>query len=71
MASKVLTTNTQVRKKGKSYPAYGFMKIKIKGDGSWQGVLVNPAKNLTLVNCSSENNLAQGVCELAKGVSVD
>ncbi len=70
LAASVLTTNTQVTNNGDTYDAFGYFQMTLGTNGAWQGQLVNPAKNLTLVTCSSEQNLAQGVCELAPGISV-
>ncbi|MFT4924403.1 MAG: hypothetical protein ACI8WB_000481 [Phenylobacterium sp.] len=68
--SSVLTTNTQVSKNNVTYDAFGYMNIQFDGSGQWQGQLVNPGAKLTLANCSSKANLAQGICELASGVMV-
>ena len=65
----VLSTNKQVQSAGQNYDAFGYLAIKLGKKGAWQGKLVNPPEKLTLANCSSEQNLAQGVCELAKGVT--
>lgn len=70
LPAKALSTNMQVVKNKITYDAFGFFNITLDTNGGWEGELINPAKNLTLVNCSSKQNLAQGVCELATGVSV-
>lgn len=66
----VLTTNKQVQYNNRPYDAYSFLNIKLDGSNGWQGQLVNPVQNLLIANCSSKKNLAQGVCELAPGISV-
>lgn len=70
MKANVLTTNTQITSGGQTYGAYGYLDIQLGNNGAWQGQLVNPPKNLVVANCSSKQNLTQGVCELAKGVTV-
>ncbi len=70
IGASVLTTNTSVHYKGSPYAAFGFLKMQLAQDGSWQGQLVNPSSNLLLANCTSEQNLAQGVCELGPDISV-
>lgn len=67
----VLTTNTQIQYNNRPYDAFGYLNIELTSDGSWQGQLVNPPKNLLIANCSSKENLAQGVCELAAGITVE
>ncbi|MET1256435.1 metallophosphoesterase [Aliikangiella maris] len=67
---RVLTTNNELRYNNKIVDAYGFLTMNVKANGQWQAKLVNPAKKLTLVNCSSEQNLAQGLCEFSSGISV-
>ena len=70
MKADVLTTNTQITSNGNTYGSYGYLDIKLGSGSSWQGKLINPPKNLTIASCSSMQNLANGVCELAKGVKV-
>lgn len=70
LPAQVLTTNTQVSKKGKTYSAFGYLDIKLDRQGGWQAELVNPAKKLTLAKCAGKQDLAQGVCELAEGIKV-
>ncbi|MFT5136141.1 MAG: hypothetical protein ACI9XU_000147 [Arenicella sp.] len=70
LPANVVTTNSQVSNNGKTVDAFGFLNIELDGAGGWQGQLVDPARNLILANCSSKQNLAQGVCELAKGITV-
>jgi hypothetical protein len=66
----ILTTNTQVKKKGKTSDAFGFLDVTFDNVSGWTGNLVNPGKKLTIAKCSSALNLAQGVCELAPGITV-
>jgi hypothetical protein len=70
LTANVLTTNEHVIKEDRAYAAFGYLNLKLDGKGGWEGQLVNPPKHLTLANCSSKLNLAQGVCELASGVSL-
>lgn len=58
LATKVLTTNTQVTKNNLTYDAFGYLQMTLGTNGSWQGQLVNPTKQLTLATCSSKRNLA-------------
>lgn len=68
--AEVLSTASQVEFAGENYAAFGFMRMQLTEDGGWEGLLVNPAKDLVLAQCSSEPVSAQGMCRLAPGISV-
>lgn len=66
----VLSTSSSITYKGKTQPAFGYMSIKLDNKGGWKGELHGAEQDRVLVKCSSEQNLAQGVCELDKNVTV-
>lgn len=68
--AEVLSTSSKINYKGKTQPAYGYMTIKLNDKGGWKGKLHGVERNRALVKCSSKQNLAQGVCELDKNVSM-
>lgn len=69
LAATMLSTNTQIIYNNKKQPAFGFMSLQLGNNSDWQGQLLDTKGN-TVVNCSSMENLAQGVCELAPNVTV-
>lgn len=48
--------------------AFGFLDIQFNADGTWSGTLHDPAEELTLARCGSEQAAAGQVCELSPGV---
>lgn len=70
MTADVLTTNTQITSNGKTYDSFSYLDIQLGDNGAWQGNLINPTEKLIIAKCSSKQNLANGVCELAEGITV-
>ena len=66
----VLTTASTIYKDQKKRDAFAYLSVKLEKSGSWRAKLVDSSKKPTIAKCTSEQNLAQGVCEFAHGISV-
>jgi hypothetical protein len=63
-------TGTQVTSGEATVSAHGFLDIRYRGDGTWTGALVNPAKGTVLATCGTAALAKGSVCELAPGITV-
>lgn len=55
---------------GKSISGHGFLDIRYRTDGTWSGVLGDPAAGTRLAVCGSEPLASGDVCQLSTGVTV-
>jgi hypothetical protein len=69
VAADTLSTGATVTSDGKSLPAFGYLEITYKADGSWSGTLHSPPEKLTLAECGSQQQAGGSVCGLGSGVS--
>lgn len=66
--AQVLSLANQVSTPTGPQDAFGYLDATLESDGSWSGTIVNPARGLTLAECSSARAAWSSVCELAAGV---
>ncbi len=70
LPARVLTTNNTLQSKGKTYNAFAYLSVDLEKSGEWKAALVNPPQKIIIAKCSSQQNMNQGVCEFAQGISV-